>query len=307
MWIERSGVWGLWSCEKVLRCVTHTRSRRVRLSQSPSHDFFEAKPRSILSGFYVACDADSRALFTRHKLTRVSFCRVNTANPGSTRVSLEKCRVNTTWVSFCGAPNVTILYNYIYIRQQKIYTATKNMYGNQNMYKASKNIYMATKIYIRQPKIYIWQRKYIFCYTYFGCRTYIFGCRIYIFGCRTYIFGCRIYIFGCRTYIFGCRIYIFGCRTYIFGCRTYIFGCRIYFWLTYMYFLLPYIYSCTILSHLAPHIVLTRVSTRFVPGKQGSGPSQPRICVLICSWSAVLHSCLFDSATIFAGEWELEE
>ena len=42
--------------------------------------------------------------------TRVSFCRVNTANPGSTRVSLsckqyltrvslEKCRVNTTWVS----------------------------------------------------------------------------------------------------------------------------------------------------------------------------------------------------------------
>ena len=151
--------------------MTHTRSRRVRLSQSPSHDFFEAKPRGILSGFYVACDADSRALFTRHKLTRVSFCRVNTANPGSTRVSLEKCRVNTTWVSFYGAPNVTILYNYIYIRQQKIYTATKNMYGNQkymygnqkymygnqkymygnqNMYKASKNIYMATKIYIWQ-------------------------------------------------------------------------------------------------------------------------------------------------------------
>ena len=52
----------------------------------------------------------SKALFTRHKLTRVrpglkltrvSFCRVNTANPGSTRVSLEKCRVNTTWVSLC--------------------------------------------------------------------------------------------------------------------------------------------------------------------------------------------------------------
>ena len=53
----------------------------------------------------------SKALFTRHKLTwvrpglikltRVSFCRVNTANPGLTRVSLEKCRVNTTWVSLC--------------------------------------------------------------------------------------------------------------------------------------------------------------------------------------------------------------
>ena len=50
----------------------------------------------------------SKALFTWHKLTRVSFCRVNTANPGSTqvksnpppevgltRVSLEKCCVNT--------------------------------------------------------------------------------------------------------------------------------------------------------------------------------------------------------------------
>ena len=135
--------------------MTHTRSRRVRLSQSPSHDFFEAKPRGILSGFYVACDADSRALFTRHKLTRVSFCRVNTANPG------------LFWLPY-------------------------------------------------------------------------------------------------RTYIFGCRIYIFGCRTYIFGCRTYIFGCCIYFWLTYIYFLLPYIYSCTILSRLAPHIVLTRVSTRLV-------------------------------------------
>ena len=34
------------------------------------------------------------------KLARVNFCRVNTANPGSTRVSLEKCRINTTWVSF---------------------------------------------------------------------------------------------------------------------------------------------------------------------------------------------------------------
>ena len=52
----------------------------------------------------------SKALFTRYKLTRVrpglkltrvSFCRVNTANPGSTRVSLKKCRVNTTWVSLC--------------------------------------------------------------------------------------------------------------------------------------------------------------------------------------------------------------
>ena len=34
-------------------------------------------------------------------LTRVRpglVCRVNTTNPGSTRVSLEKCRVNTTWV-----------------------------------------------------------------------------------------------------------------------------------------------------------------------------------------------------------------
>ena len=29
------------------------------------------------------------ALFTRYKLTRVSFCRVHTANPGSTRVSLS--------------------------------------------------------------------------------------------------------------------------------------------------------------------------------------------------------------------------
>ena len=57
-------------------------------------------------------------MFTRYKLTRVQpglvsviltlltrvrpglvFC-VNTTNPGSTRVSLEKCRVNTTWVSF---------------------------------------------------------------------------------------------------------------------------------------------------------------------------------------------------------------
>ena len=58
------------------------------------------------------------ALFTRYKLTRVPtglvsamqtpviwaqlglVCRINTANPGSTRVSLEKCRVNTTRVSF---------------------------------------------------------------------------------------------------------------------------------------------------------------------------------------------------------------
>ena len=31
----------------------------------------------------------NKALFTRYKLTRVSFCRVNTANPGSTRVSLS--------------------------------------------------------------------------------------------------------------------------------------------------------------------------------------------------------------------------
>ena len=49
------------------------------------------------------------ALFTRHKLTRVgpglkltqvSFCRVNTANPGLTRVNLVKRRVNTSRVSF---------------------------------------------------------------------------------------------------------------------------------------------------------------------------------------------------------------
>ena len=49
------------------------------------------------------------ALFTRHKLTwvrpglkltQVSFCRVNTANPGSTQVSLEKCRVNKPGLVF---------------------------------------------------------------------------------------------------------------------------------------------------------------------------------------------------------------
>ena len=59
-----------------------------------------------------------------------------------------------------GAPNVTILYNYIYtatkniyIRQPKIYTATKNIFT------ATKNIFTATKIYVRQPKIYIRQPK----------------------------------------------------------------------------------------------------------------------------------------------------
>ena len=44
-----------------------------------------------------------QALLTQHKLTRVRsglVCRVNNTNPGSTRVSLEKCHVNTTWVSF---------------------------------------------------------------------------------------------------------------------------------------------------------------------------------------------------------------
>ena len=70
-----------------------------------------------------------------------------------------------------GAPNVTILYNYIYRATKYIYTSLKNictatknictatkniygnqkyMYGNQNMYKASENIYMATKIHIWQ-------------------------------------------------------------------------------------------------------------------------------------------------------------
>ena len=33
------------------------------------------------------------------KLTQISFCRVSTANPSSTRASLEKCRVNTIRVS----------------------------------------------------------------------------------------------------------------------------------------------------------------------------------------------------------------
>ena len=50
----------------------------------------------------------TKALFTQCKLTRVSFWHVNTANPGSfvvltllTRVRLEKCYVNTTWVNLC--------------------------------------------------------------------------------------------------------------------------------------------------------------------------------------------------------------
>ena len=38
---------------------------------------------------------------TGFKLSRISFCRVNNANPGSTRVSLEKYRVDITRVSLC--------------------------------------------------------------------------------------------------------------------------------------------------------------------------------------------------------------
>ena len=79
-----------------------TRQENLRVTLSAIHDqpwdWWGWKTSSV----YIA-------LFTRYKLTRVrpglkltrvSFCRVNTANPGSTRVSLEKCRVNTTWVSF---------------------------------------------------------------------------------------------------------------------------------------------------------------------------------------------------------------
>ena len=171
-----------------------------------------------------------------------------------------------------------------------------------------KNIYMATKIYILLyifwlPYIYFWLP-----YIYFWL-PYIYFWLPYIYFWLLYIYFWLPYIyFLVAVHIFLVAVYIFLVAVHIFLVAVHIFlVCRIYFWLTYIYFLLPYIYSCTILSHLAPHIVLTRVSTRFVPGKQGSGPSQPRICVLICSWSAVLHSCLFDSATIFAGEWELEE
>ena len=63
-----------------------------------------AKSCTELKYCYMVADETKnfKALFTRHKLTRVrpglkltrvSFCRVNTANPGSTGLV---CRVNTT-------------------------------------------------------------------------------------------------------------------------------------------------------------------------------------------------------------------